>query len=363
MKTILQPIPFEATHPGEVLKDELDARKIIQKDFAVEIGMHKTMLNEIIKGKRPVTADLAILLERTLGISAEYWLRFQSQYELDLARIKEKNIQKVVNIDIWKIIKEYVPVNYFRKLGYLADELTTDIAKIKEVYNINNVDDLVGLSAKQKFSLFRKSDKLKISEKNVLAWNVVAKYEAAKQEVNAFNPEKLPNLIQELQTIFFQNKDAVTQVATKLNQYGIKFILVPKLEQTPIDGYTFWSGDNPTIALTLRHNRIDNFAFTIMHEIGHIDLHLKGDKEQEFFDLSSKNSHLEYIEKEADEYAKDHLIPQSVWSIINNQSDFSDAKVLKFSKENKINPAIIRGRISHENKQYAITTSIDKKLW
>ena len=139
--------------------------------------------------------------------------------------------------------------------------------------------------------------------------------------------------------------------------------MVPKLEQTPIDGYTFWSGDNPTIALTSRHNRIDNFAFTIMHEIGHIDLHLKGDKEQEFFDLSSKNSHLEYIEKEADEYAKDHLIPQSVWSIINNQSDFSDAKVLKFSIENKINPAIIRGRISHENKQYAITTSIDKKLW
>ena len=87
--------------------------------------------------------------------------------------------------------------------------MTTDIAKIKEVYNINNVDDLVGLSAKQKFSLFRKSDKLKISEKNDLAWNVVAKYEAAKQEVNAFNSEKLPNLIQELQTIFFQNKDAV----------------------------------------------------------------------------------------------------------------------------------------------------------
>ncbi len=48
MKTILQPIPFEATHPGEVLKDELDARKIIQKDFAVEIGMKSS------KGKDPL---------------------------------------------------------------------------------------------------------------------------------------------------------------------------------------------------------------------------------------------------------------------------------------------------------------------
>lgn len=363
MKSLEKNIPFSATHPGSLLKDELESGGINQKDFAVEIGMHKTMLNEIIKGKRPVTADLAILLERTLGISAEYWMRFQSQYELDLARIKEKNIQKVVNIDIWKIIKEYVPVNYFKKLGYLVDELTVDIAKIKEVYNINNVDDLVGLSAKQKFSLFRKSDKLKISEKNVLAWNVVAKYEANKQKVNTFNPEKISDLIQELQTIFFENKKAVTQVATKLNQYGIKFILVPKLEQTPIDGYTFWSGDNPAIALTLRHNRIDNFAFTIMHEIGHINLHLKGDKEQQFFDLTTKNSHLEYIEKEADEFAKDSLIPKAIWSKINSQLDFSDSMILEFSNKNKVNPAIILGRINHENKQYAISTSIDKKLY
>jgi HTH-type transcriptional regulator/antitoxin HigA len=355
-------IPFIASHPGGLLKDELEARSINQIDFAVEIGMHKTMLNEILKEKRPVTAETALLLEKTLGISAEYWMRYQSKYELDLARIKEKNIQKLVNIDIWKIIKEYVPVNYFKKLGYLVDELTIDIAKIKEVYGINNVDELVGLSAKQKFSLFRKSEKLKISEKNVLAWNVVAKYEANKQEVNAFNPEKISDLIQELQTIFFENKEAVNQVAIKLNQYGIKFILLPKLEQTPIDGYTFWSGGNPAIALTLRHNRIDNFAFTIMHEIGHIDLHLKGDAAQEFFDLTTKNSHLEYIEKEADEYAKNSLIPKAIWSKINSKADFSDAMILEFSTKNKVNPAIILGRINHENKQYAISTSIDKKL-
>lgn len=356
-------IPFIASHPGGLLKDELEARNINQKDFAVEIGMHKTMLNEILKEKRPVTAETALLLEKTLGISAEYWMRFQSKYELDLARIKEKNIQKLVNIDIWKIIKEYVPVNYFKKLGYLVDVLTEDIAKLKEVYNISSVDELVGLSAKQKFSLFRKSEKLKISEKNVLAWNVVAKYEANKQEVNTFNPKKISDLIQELQTIFFENKKVVNQVANKLNQYGIKFILVPKLEQTPIDGYTFWSGDNPAIALTLRHNRIDNFAFTIMHEIGHIDLHLKGDKEQHFFDLITKNSHLEYIEKEADEFAKDNLIPKAIWSKINTQVDFSDAMILEFSNKNKVNPAIILGRINHENKQYAISTSIDKKLY
>jgi len=356
-------IPFEATHPGEVLKIELEAREISQKEFAIEIGMQKTMLNEILKGKRPVTADLAILLERTLDIPADYWLNFQSQYDLDVSRIKERNIQKLFNIDIWKIIKEYVPVNYFRKIGYLVDELTVDITKIKEVYNINNVDELVGLSAKQKFSLFRKSDKLKINEKNVLAWNVVAKYEANKQIVNAFYPEKIPNLVKELQAIFFENKDAVIQVKNKLNQYGIKFILIPKLEQTPIDGYTFWSGNNPTIALTLRHQRIDNFAFTIMHEIGHIDLHLKDNKNLHFFDLTIKTKNLETIEKEANEFAKDNLIPPTIWSNINNKSNITEAAVIDAAKNNKIHPAIILGRICFEYKQYAIKTSIDKKLY
>lgn len=363
MKTIEKNIPFSATHPGILLKDELDACGINQKDFATEIGMQKTMLNEIVKGKRPITADLAVLLERTLGVSADYWLRFQSQYDLDLARIKEKNVQKLINIDIWKIIKEYVPINYFKKLGYLVDDLKTDISKIKEVYVINNVDDLVGLSAEQKYSLFRKSDKLKINEKNVLAWNVVAKYEANKQLVKSFHPEKLSLLVQDLQEVFFNNQDAVTQVKNKLNDYGIKFVLVQKLEQTPIDGYTFWSGDNPTIALTLRHNRIDNFAFTVMHELGHIDLHMKGDKQQHFFDLTTKNSHLEQIEKEADEYAKINLIPQSIWLNIYETGNFSDQMILDFSNKNKIHPAIILGRICHENKHYARTTNIDKRLY
>jgi len=362
MKTIEKNIPFSATHPGTLLKDELEASGINQKDFAVEIGMQKTMLNEIIKGKRPITADLAILLEKALGISADYWMRFQSQYELDLARIKQKNIQKLVNIDIWKIIKEYVPVNYFKKLGYLVDDLTTDIAKIKEVYDISNVDELIGLSAKQKFSLFRKSEKLKINEKNVLAWNVVARYEANKQVVKEFNPENIPNLVKELQTVFFENEDAVEKVKTKLNEYGIKFVLVQKLEQTPIDGYTFWSGDNPTIALTLRHNRIDNFAFTIMHELGHIDLHLKGDKSQQFFDLTDKNSQLEQIEKEADEYAKDGLIPKNIWLEIKNKKDTTDKFIIDVSKKNSIHPAIILGRICHEQKNFAYQTTIDKKL-
>ena len=63
---IEQITPYKATHPGEVLLDELKARDLSQKEFAAEIGVQPTMLNEIIRGKRPVTADIAILFHQSL---------------------------------------------------------------------------------------------------------------------------------------------------------------------------------------------------------------------------------------------------------------------------------------------------------
>ena len=77
-------IPFEATHPGTLIKDELEVRDDInQKDLAKQMGVKASFLNEIIKGKRPITVDFAIILEKILGIPADYWVRFQSQYEID----------------------------------------------------------------------------------------------------------------------------------------------------------------------------------------------------------------------------------------------------------------------------------------
>ena len=86
-------IPFEATHPGTLIKDELEVRDdLTQKDLAILLGVKPSFLNEIVKGKRSITADIAILLEKSLGIPADYWMKFQSQYEIDSAKIKEKNI-------------------------------------------------------------------------------------------------------------------------------------------------------------------------------------------------------------------------------------------------------------------------------
>ena len=80
MNATTQITPFEATHPGILIKDELEFREDLnQKDLAEMLSVKPSFLNEVIKGKRPITADLAILLEKTLEIPADYWMKFQSQ--------------------------------------------------------------------------------------------------------------------------------------------------------------------------------------------------------------------------------------------------------------------------------------------
>jgi HTH-type transcriptional regulator/antitoxin HigA len=344
-------IPFKATHPGSLLKDELEAREISQKDFALQL---------VIKGKRPITADLAILLESLLQIPADYWLRFQSQYEIQEARIKEKNILKLVNIGLWEIIKECIPVNYFKKLGYFVDDLASNIAKVHEIFNVTTIDELVGLKAKAQYKYFRKSDKLTADDSHVLAWSGIVKYEASKMEVEKYNAEKIEELTLELQAIFYKNKDVIEKTKQKLQEYGIKLIIVERPQgKTPIDGLAFWSGDNPAIALGMRYNRVDNFAFTIMHEIGHFVLHLSDKSDSEI--LESSNKQLP-IEIEADEYAKAGVIPKSLWDEVCKIKQYNDAPIIAFSKKYKIHATIIFGRICNHNANFKVSTTIDKTL-
>lgn len=362
MNTTTKHIPFEASHPGSLLLDEIKFRNLNQKELAKEMEIQPSLFNEIIKGKRALTADIAILLEKILEIPADYWMRLQSQYEIDLARIKEKNIQKLANIESWGIIKNYVPTAYFRKNNYLIDDLNQDINTIKSIYEVTSIDMLVQKTVQQHFAYHRKSEKLKVDDKNMLAWNMLAKYEAKNQIVNSFNDSNIPSLINELKEIFYENTNTINRVKAKLNQYGIKFVLVAKIEKAPIDGYTFWSENNPAIAMTIRHKRIDNFAFTIIHELGHIDLHLKHDREKHFFDLSDQKNNLEVVEKEADSYAQLNLISSMEWNEILKLSERNDYSIKQLSEIYKINPAIILGRINYESESYAVNTSIDKTL-
>ena len=82
--------PFAPIHPGEMLLDELQARRLSQRKFAELIGCSYSFLNEIIKGKRSITTETALKIEAATGIKAYIWVRLQAAYNMQTAKADRK---------------------------------------------------------------------------------------------------------------------------------------------------------------------------------------------------------------------------------------------------------------------------------
>ena len=85
-------------HPGEMIKEEIEARGITQKEVAEKMGVSYTVFNEILNGKRPVTTEYALLLEAVLGIDAGIWLRLQADYNMQEANADKSFMSRLEHI-------------------------------------------------------------------------------------------------------------------------------------------------------------------------------------------------------------------------------------------------------------------------
>ena len=86
------------THPGDVLKEELEARGISQKKFSEVLSIPYTQLNEILNGKRPVTTDFALMMEASLGINPEMLINMQTRYNMSVALQKKPLLSRLLDI-------------------------------------------------------------------------------------------------------------------------------------------------------------------------------------------------------------------------------------------------------------------------
>jgi len=84
-------IPAQATHPGQLLKDEIEYRGIKQKEIAKTTGIALHIISEIIHCKRNITPAIALKLESALDIDTAYWMRLQFKFEIDSIRIKHRD--------------------------------------------------------------------------------------------------------------------------------------------------------------------------------------------------------------------------------------------------------------------------------
>ena len=111
-------VPFVATHPGELIKDELKERKLTQKKLAEMTGIKASVISETISGKRSVSMNMAVALEKALGIPAEMWMNLQTQYNMDTAGIADRDGRKetipvTIPVQDRNLLKEIV-----RKFGW-----------------------------------------------------------------------------------------------------------------------------------------------------------------------------------------------------------------------------------------------------
>lgn len=152
--------------------------------------------------------------------------------------------------------------------------------------------------------------------------------------------------------------DGPRQAQAFLLSKGILLTTEKHLSGTYLDGGAMLDRDGrPVIGLTLRYDRLDNFWFVLLHEIGHVFLHLMEGMRYDFFDEEGATEN-DKVEREADRFALDSLIPQGKWDECLSRFALSEEAVQIDARNLRLDASIIAGRIRKERGDYTILTNL-----
>jgi HTH-type transcriptional regulator/antitoxin HigA len=191
---------------------------------------------------------------------------------------------------------------------------------------------------------FRHSQILELEYNAKIAWCKRVEQVVSKQTLGEFQLDKLTKAIPNILSCA-ERKEDVAHVPQILIDLGVHFTIVPHLNQTYLDGAAFYLGNHPVVALTLRHNRIDCFWFSLMHELGHIVAGHQGVYLDNLDELE-KNSE----EEEANKLARNWLINEQCLNdfIVQTKPKFSKKAIINFAQHQNRHSGIILGRLQHE---------------
>lgn len=353
--------PFRAVHPGETIKDELKERGITQKGISAIMKIPASVVNEIINGKRNLNAEYALAFSKVLEIPAESLMNLQNIYDLDKARIEERNVKEVEAENEFNEYNKCFDVKLvFKRLDMPFSITLQSLEWIKSVLSLPSPAQM----QVEAEGLFRKSTRTGIDKRKIITWKILAEYSAKQVHVSSdFNKENLSEMIEKLRVIFNENRDTINRLKDTFNEYGIIFCIEEKVDKASVDGYCFMCGCHPAIIVTKRYDRIDNLAFTVMHELGHVLMHFSSGRSSYIHLSDDDNSEL--IEREADEFAQESLIPDKIWrkapktlmSIPDIQKSYT-----KWAQEQGINKWIVLGRVSHETGIWRFRQDIQRSI-
>lgn len=145
-----------------------------------------------------------------------------------------------------------------------------------------------------------------------------------------------------------------------LEERGIAVVIEPHLPKTFLDGAAMLGRSGaPVIGLTLRENRLDNFWFTLVHELIHVWKHLDPAKRRAIADENiEKANETEAIEREANDLASEILVPRAVWRRSAARLKPSTQSIQALARELQVHPAIVAGRVRYERRNYSLFSGL-----
>ncbi|HDH06486.1 MAG TPA: addiction module antidote protein, HigA family [Nitrospirae bacterium] len=330
--------PFRPIPPGEIIKEELDARGWTQGDFAEITGKPLQAINAIIAGKRAIIPETAILFSKAFKTSPEFWLNLESAYRLDMLH---QGQHKVDIVSRKAKLYGIAPVKELIKRGWIkaSESISRLEAEVMDFFGISDIETPPSIATN-----FRRI----IDTPALMAWVRKAEIEARKMSCSKFDPNKFKQSIKQLPG--FSASDTLTgQIPQKLCKLGIRIVFIPHLPQTRVDGAAFWLDNKmPVVAISLRMDRADNYWFTLMHELAHLLESYRNNVSYIDNDIAGEPENK--IEEKANNTAHDMLIPPDSFKLFvkQNKPYFSRNVVISFAQELGIHPAIVVGRLQYE---------------
>lgn len=336
-----------AIPPGEYLDEVLEDAGLSQADLADRIGRPKQAINEVIKGKKALTADTALQLASVLDVPAHVWTGLEDEYRLAQARQREqealKQEQEIAREFPFKEIADQGWVEYTRK----GVEKVHELCRFFGVSSLANVPNVDVYSA-----AFRTGAGKTPNPYAVAAWLCGGAQDAERIETADYDADALKRALPAIRKLTLRDNpdDTISALKHLLADAGVALVLRPHFSKTYLAGATFWTDKRhkAVVMMSLRGCWIDIFWFTLCHELGHILLH---DKRRTFIDFDkAEQPGTRQQEDEADAFAAKTLIPQRDWNAFAAKGDFSPGSIRQFAQSVEIDPGIVTGRLQHEKR-------------
>lgn len=285
----------------------------------------KSRVSEILAGKRPLTLDMIRALHQHLKIPAASLI----------APEKPEAISK-------PLVPAPAALSKLRSLNVMKAKETFD-AYLARAFGPLGVPALLRKTRTERTNA-------KTDQAALTAW--LAAVKLISEGVAVGKPKKMPKAPAIGRTIakLSVHPDGPIRARAELAKLGIVLVTLEHLPGTYLDGAALCRPDGiRVIALTLRHDRLDNFWFTLLHELCHALTHLGDGTSLILDDLELKSS--DAMEEEADEFARNALVPLDIWKS-ESSPDWDGEDVARVAKIAGVHPAIVAGRWQHENSDY-----------